>query len=145
MNKKTILSTLWIFLTVNFIFCDVFSLHYHEDLNKLLTGKVGDTEITQEFLLIFAFIMEIPMLMILLSQLLEQKINRILNIIAGVLLIAVQTSSLLWGDNTLHYWFFSIIEIGTCIYIIWLANNWRFFGKNNEQKPLSEIAYSNDN
>jgi len=38
MDKKTLLSTLWIFLTVNFIFCDVFTLMNSEDLKNLLKG-----------------------------------------------------------------------------------------------------------
>lgn len=126
MDKKTTLSTLWIFLTANFIFCDVFSLHHHENLNALLTGKVDGTEITEEFLLIFAVIMQIPMLMILLSRLLPQKANKILNLITAIFLLIIQTSTLLWGANMLHYWFFSIIEISTCIAIAWLAYHWKF-------------------
>jgi Na+-driven multidrug efflux pump len=76
-NRKKLLSTIWIFLTVNFIFCDVFTLMYSEDLKQLLSGKVGEIELTQEFLLIFAIIMEIPMLMIVLSRVLNYKLNRL--------------------------------------------------------------------
>lgn len=121
MNKNALLSTLWIFLTLNFIFCDVFSLHYHKDLQNLLAGKVGDTEITQAFLLVFAMVMEIPILMIILSRTLKPAVNKVFNIVAASLLIVIQTTTLLWGENTLHYQFFSVIEITTCIVIVAIA------------------------
>lgn len=125
MDKKSHLSTLWIFLTVNYIFCDVFTLMHAADLQQLLTGKVGNMEVTQEFLLSFAIIMEIPMLMILLSRMLNFKLNRILNVIAGILLTLIQGWSLTVGDTTLHYIFFSIIEIAASAYIVWIAWNWK--------------------
>lgn len=124
MDKKVLLSTLWVFLTVNFIFCDVFTLMHSEDLKNILNGTVGDVQITQEFLLGFAVVMEIPMLMILLSRLLKYKPNRMLNLVFGVLLAVIQLWSLTVGNNTLHYKFFSVIEIATCIGIVWTAWKW---------------------
>ena len=50
-EKSILLSTLWIFVTVNYIFCDVFSLFYAPDLKQFLSGRVGDIELTQGFLL----------------------------------------------------------------------------------------------
>lgn len=119
------LSTLWIFLTVNFIFCDVFTLMHSADLRQILEGKVGDMELTQGFLLAFAVIMEIPMIMIVLSRILRHKINRILNIIFGIFLLAIQAWSLTTGEVSLHYIFFSIVEILTCTLIVWKAWNWK--------------------
>ncbi|WP_406626666.1 DUF6326 family protein [Portibacter marinus] len=39
-----ILSTLWIFVTLNYLYCDVLSLMSAELLNALLTGTVGSIE-----------------------------------------------------------------------------------------------------
>ena len=122
-QPKNLLSKLWIFLTVNYIFCDVFSLYHSKFLKELLLGKVDGIEFTQPFLLSFAIIMELPMLMIVLSIILKNKINRILNIIVGLLMIIIQVGSLVTGSNRLHYMFFSGIEISTLIVIIYLA--WR--------------------
>ena len=130
-DKKVLLSTLWIFLTVNFIFCDVFTLMHAEDLRDLLKGSVGDMQITQTFLLCFAIVMEISMTMILVSKFLKPKYNRILNIIFGVLLAIVQIGSLFVGSVTLHYAFFSVVEIATCISIVWIAWKWK------RVKPIS--------
>ena len=53
MNKKVLFSTLWIFVTVNYIFCDVFTLFHSESLKQLMTGEMGGMEINQLFLLSF--------------------------------------------------------------------------------------------
>ena len=60
MNKKVLFSTLWIFVTLNYIFCDVFTLFHSESLKQLMTGEMGGMEINQEFLLAFSFLMELP-------------------------------------------------------------------------------------
>ena len=124
MDKKTLLSILWIVLTVNFMFCDIFTLMHSEDLQNFLKGSLDDTQITQEFLLGFAIVMEIPMIMILLSRILPNKSNRIIQIIAGIFLILIQSWSLSVGKVTLHYWFFSIVEIVVLAVIVWQAINW---------------------
>lgn len=125
MDKKKLLSTLWIFLTVNYIFCDVFTLFYAPDLNQFLTGRVGDIELTQGFLLVFAIIMEIAMVMIVLSRVLKYALNRGLNIFGGIVFTIIQAGTLLDGDFTMHYLFFSMVEISTTIMIGWTAWNWK--------------------
>ncbi|MEM9671018.1 MAG: DUF6326 family protein [Bacteroidota bacterium] len=137
-NTKVLLSTIWIFLTVNFIFCDVFTLMYSEDLQQILNGKAGEIELTQEFLLLFAIIMEIPMMMIVLSRLLTYKLNRILNLIFGLILVLVQLGSLLADDNSLHYIFFSIIEVTALLCIVWLAWRWKNGQVQSENKPIMQ-------
>ena len=126
MGKKEILSILWIFVTVNYIFCDVFTLMYSEELKHILSGTVGTVIINQHFLLTFAIIMEIPMAMIFLSRFLKFRINRPLNIIAGLVMTIIQAGSLFAGSPTLHYLFFSIIEIATTIAIVWFAWKWNY-------------------
>ncbi|GGG35178.1 hypothetical protein GCM10011414_00730 [Croceivirga lutea] len=123
-NTKYLLSILWVFLTVNYIFCDVFSLYNSNFLNALLSGEVDDIEFTESFLLYFSFIMEIPMLMIILSVLMVDKINSITNISIGFLMLIIQIGSLSIGTNSLHYIFFSVIEIGTLFFIVHTAWNW---------------------
>lgn len=125
MSKKELLSILWIFATLNYIFCDVFTLFHAPDLNQFLTGYAGGMQLTQVFLLSFAVIMELGMIMILLSRLLNYPWNRRLNIIVGLMLTIIQTSTLFSGDSTLHYWFFSFVEIATTATITWVAFQWK--------------------
>ena len=124
MNKKALFSTLWIFVTLNYIFCDVFTLFYSESLKQLMTGEMGGMEINQEFLLAFSFLMEMPMMMIVLSRILPYKSNRLANIIVALIMTLVQAATLFTDDNTLHYIFFSIIEVGTTSFILYSAWNW---------------------
>ncbi len=123
-DRKAFLSTLWIFVTVNYIFCDIFTLMHAADLKNLLAGSVGGMEITQGFLLTFAFILELPMLMIVLSKYLDHGVNRISNITIASVMTIVQAGSLFAGELSLHYIFFSVVEISTTILILVLAINW---------------------
>ncbi len=124
MNKKVLFSTLWIFVTMNYIFCDVFTLFHSESLKQLMTGEMGGMKINQEFLLAFSFLMEMPMMMIVLSRILPYKSNRLANIIVALIMTLVQAATLFTDDNTLHYIFFSIIEVGTTSFILYSAWNW---------------------
>jgi len=123
-NKKVFLSTLWIFLTANYIFCDVFTLFYPESLNQLIAGEMGGMEITQIFLLSFAVLMELTMVMIVLSRILSYKLNRLSNIVVGLIMTFIQAATLFSDDNTLHYIFFSFVEIGTTVFIVYYARKW---------------------
>lgn len=126
-EKKSLLSLLWILLSLNYIYCDVFSLMNPAELKQILTGGAGSIQITQGFLLAFAFIMEIPLVMIVLSKVLSFHLNRWLNIGAPVFMAAIQVWSLFFTGSapTLHYTFFSIIEIGCCVLIAVLALTWK--------------------
>ena len=132
-NPKSLLPYLWIFLTVNYIYCDVFSFHLAKYLENILAGGSGSIMITEEFLLIFAFIMQIPMIMIVLSRFLTFRLNKCLNIVAGVITTSVQAYTVTMG-GTLHYLFFSVFEICTGLLIIYLAISW-------EQKVVPQATW----
>jgi len=131
-SRKVMLSTLWIFVTVNYIFCDVLS-HMEPEFLKLLIdgGTLLGSPINQKFLLWSAIFMEIPFAMILLSRILNYRASRLMNIIAGTIMTIAQIASLFVGPPSLHYIFYSIIEIGCTIFIVWYAWTWR----NIEDSP----------
>jgi hypothetical protein len=124
-GRKTLLPFLWIYLTLNYIYCDVFTLHLAKYLEAFLSGDVGGMKITEEFLLMFALIMQIPVIMIVLSRFLTFKLNKYSNIVAGVITTSVQTFTVLMGGGTLHYLTFSFFEICTGLLIIYLAITWK--------------------
>ncbi len=123
-DTRKLLSLLWIFLTVNYIFCDVFTLHYAPMLQMLLNGGSDSLKITQEFLLYFSFIVEVPMIMIVLSRYLVFQPNKYANIIAALITGAGQIFALSMG-GTLHFIFFSVIEIGVAVLILFIAITWK--------------------
>lgn len=124
MDRKVLLSTIWIFATFNYLYCDVFSLMDSELLKQYLTGKVNGMEFTQGFLLGAAILVEIPIAMVLLSRVLKYRANRWTNIIAGVVMTLVQAASLFAGTPAMYYVFCSVLEIGSTVLIVWLAWNW---------------------
>ena len=119
---KAKLSTLWIFVTLNYLYCDVLGLMDPKSLKEFMTGKVGGIEITQGFLLSASVLMEIPMAMVLLSRVLPYRVARWANIVAGAIMTIVQASSLFFGSSpTPFYLFFSAVEITCTVAITWYA------------------------
>ena len=124
-DTKVILSTLWLFALLNYLYCDLLSLMDSNLLNQYLTGTINGIQLTQGFLLGASILMEIPIAMILFSRLLKYQANRLANIIAGTIMTLVQIVTLLMGSSTIYYWFFSIIEIATTASIIGIAWKWK--------------------
>jgi hypothetical protein len=124
-DRKVLLSTIWIFATFSYLYCDVVSLMDSNTLKQYLTGTVNGMVFNQGHLLAAGILMEIPIVMVLFSRVLKYKANRWVNIIAGAIMTVVQTLTLLFGKPALYYLFFSIIEIASTAMIIWFAVKWR--------------------
>ena len=121
---KTRLSTLWIFATLNYLYCDLISLMDHDLLKQYLAGKVGGVDVSQGFLLGAAVLVEIPMAMVLLTQLLNPRPNRWANIVAGAFMTVVQAATLFVRVPAAYYVFCSVIEITATAAVVWLAWRW---------------------
>lgn len=111
------ISILWIVVMINMIFADILSFMLPGFLNDIITGNTP-LGITQEILLVFAVILEIPIVMIFLSRVLKNKTNRWANIIASVITIIFVIGG---GSLALHYIFFATIEVIILLLIITYA------------------------
>jgi hypothetical protein len=121
-----LLSKLWVFLSLNYILCDLLSNMEMTVIRGLLDGNIAGIPMTQQFLLLAGISLEIPFLMVVLSAVLPYKLNRGINIGAAVLMILYQLASFTVGsDITQHYLFFSITEILGNIVILVLAVRWK--------------------
>jgi predicted tellurium resistance membrane protein TerC len=97
-----------------------------ELLRRMVSGDNLPFPTSQEFWLGMAIMMEIPIAMVLLSRVLEYRVNRWANIIAGLVMTLVQIGSNFVGTApTLHYIFYSVIEIASTIFIAVYAWRWR--------------------
>jgi hypothetical protein len=123
-DKAKLLSTLWIFVMLNYLYCDLIGMMDSNFLKQYLNGHVGKLDVSQGFLLGASILMEIPIAMILLSRVLSYKVNRWANIIAGTIMTLVQISSLTVSMPTIYYIFFSTIEILTTLFIVQVAWKW---------------------
>jgi hypothetical protein len=125
---KARLSTLWIFATLNYLYCDVVTLMDPKLLRGFLAGNVGGMDVSQVFLLAAGALVEIPIAMVLLSRILDDRSNRWANLVAGAVMTAVQLTSLFARTPAPYYVFFSAFEIGATASIVWLAWRWRGLG-----------------
>jgi Family of unknown function (DUF6326) len=123
-RRKMTLSTLWIFATLNYLYCDVLGLTDHEQLRQYLTGTVNGLDMTPGFLLGAGILMEIPIAMVLLARVLRYRANRWANVVAGAIMTVVQVGTLFMGSVTVYYVFFSIVEIAATAFIVWYAWTW---------------------
>ena len=123
-TKPALLSTLWIFATLNYLYCDIMGLMDMSLLQQYLTGSVNGMQISENFLLGAAILMEIPMAMVFLSRVLKPKVNRIANIASGSIMTLVQIATLFVGSVTSYYLFCSLVEIATTASIVYIAFYW---------------------
>ena len=121
MDMKTILSTLWIFVLFNITFLDIHGILKPGFLEEVMTGFVGGVQMTQGLLLLGAIMMEIPIAMVLLSRVLNYRINRWTNIIAGVTTIPIFIGNL---STDLDNIFVGTTVVVAMLLIIWYAWKW---------------------
>ncbi len=133
-DTKVLLSTLWIFATFNYLYCDVLTIMDSRVLKQIITGTIGGIKMTQGFLMGAAILIEIPIAMVLLSRILKYRANRRANIMAGVVMTAAQISSLFFGSSPASYYvFFSVIEIASTLSIVWFAWKWSTLESRSQQ------------
>lgn len=104
---RTRFSILWIVVMLNMIFADILTLFIPEFLQNFVSGTTP-FPITQQVMLVMAIIIEIPIIMILLSQILKPKTNYWTNIIASIITIIFVVGG---GSLISHYIFFATIEV----------------------------------
>ena len=118
-DRKMVLSTLWMFVTLNYIYADIVTMIanptiYQKAANLMTPGAV----------LALAVLMEVPIAMVLLSRVLKHKINRWMNIFAGIESSAFVAITVHGPMATPYYMFFAAIEIGCTLFIVWYAWTW---------------------
>lgn len=136
------LSALWLFATLNYLYCDVLTLMDPEQLRGFLAGNVGGMDIGPEFLVAAGVLVEIPIAMVLLSRVLAPRSSRVASIVAGIVMTAVQTLSLFVKAPAPYYLFFSIIEIAATSAIVFVAWRWGVprLARPNEVSPGTVAA-----
>lgn len=110
-DPRTLLSTLWIVMLGEFLYCDVLGLNDPSHLQSLLDGQFGGAPFTPIALVAAGLLMQIPIAMIVLSRVLPLRGARWASLVAAPVMILVQVGSLFIGVNAPVYLFFSVIEI----------------------------------
>lgn len=129
-DRKTVLSTLWIFVLFNYVYADVYTLTFNpvlqpESWKQFLSGDAGGVQLTAGFVLITAALMETAIAMVLLSRILSYGANRWANVSLGAFHTLFVAWSLLGQTPSIYYLFFAAIEIVCTLFIAWYAWQWR--------------------
>jgi hypothetical protein len=111
------ISTLWIVVMFTMVFADILGMMMPGVIQAMSAGNVG-VPVTQELLLVFAILLEIPIAMIFLSRVLKAGANRWANTVAAIVTTAFVVGG---GSAYLHYFFFATVEIACMALIVWLV------------------------
>ncbi|WP_200809849.1 DUF6326 family protein [Demequina sp. NBRC 110054] len=124
-GTRRVVSALWLFAILNYLYCDVLGTHDPEYMNDILDGT-APMEMSPGFLLGAGVLMTIPILAVLLTRIAPHGIARWYSIVAGSVMTLVQLATLFVGTATMYYWYFSVIEIATTAAIVYSAAvRWR--------------------
>jgi len=111
MAWKPLLSTLWVAVSLNYVFRFLFSLYNPERLRQVLDGSMHGLKLTEGTLLALSLVMELPIVMIVASRLLPDKAVMICGLVVALLLAVVHLTSLNPTGVSLHYYFFTAVGL----------------------------------
>jgi hypothetical protein len=125
-DRKSVLSTAWIFVLLNVLFRDIHELFRAGMLEQMLSGTVNGVTVTDQDLLLAGVGLQIPLAMVLLPRLLPNRISRWANAAGAVVTIAAfliptLVTSTPDPDNLL----FAAVEFVGLLFIIVYAWTWR--------------------
>ncbi len=123
-NIKIKLAALWTATTFCYLYGDYFELYTPGKVESLISGE--NVLNSPMILFIASFILTIPPLMIFLSLILKPRINKVLNIIFG-LLFTIMMVLIAIGSLTPWYSFYvflAIVEAILTFVVVWKAFKW---------------------
>ena len=121
-NTKTLLSTLWIVVMINMLKADILSLFIPDATDEVARTAASAGASIPQLMLGAAIIGQLAIAMIVLSRVLKYGINRWVNIVVGIVIIAY-----IWVGMTSypHYIFIASVETLCLLLIIGFAWKWR--------------------
>lgn len=119
-GPRRLVSALWLFAILNYLYCDVLGSHDADYMRDILDGT-GPVQLNQGALLGAGILMTIPIAATLISRIASHRLARWYSVVAGSVMTLVQVATLFVGTATMYYTYFSIIEIATTATIVWIA------------------------
>jgi hypothetical protein len=118
MDPRVRLSLLWIFVVLNMAYADILSLM---DPTSAIRGVMAGAPMPAGGLMAGAILMETSIAMVILSWVLNYKVNRWVTILIGAItILAVVT-----GGHGPYYAFFAAVEVVSILLIVWFAWKWK--------------------
>jgi hypothetical protein len=121
-DPKVLLSTLWIVVMINMLKADILSLYIPGSGQEVAQTASSTGASIPQLMLGAAIIGQLAIAMIVLSRVLKYGINRWVNIVVGIVIIAY-----IWGGMSSypHYIFIASVETLCLLLIVWFAARWR--------------------
>ena len=121
-DTKVLLSTLWIVVMINMLKADILSLYIPGAAEEVAKTAASTGASVPQLMLGAAIIGQLAIAMIVLSRMLKYGINRWVNIVVGIVIIAY-----IWGGMATypHYIFIASVETLCLLLIVWFAARWR--------------------
>jgi hypothetical protein len=110
------LAALWTSTMFLFAYGDIIGFFRPGTIEEVMSGKIFVFNISQGFLLGISAYILIPSVMVFLSLVLKPRLNRMLNIIFGIIYILTAVGSAI-GDEFAYYYFLSIAE-GVLLFVL---------------------------
>jgi len=132
-KAQTLISTLWIFILFNMLLRDLHEFPTEGYVEELMSLNLSDGT-----MLIFAFIVEIPISMIVLSRILNNKANKWVNSIAVIVTSVGILYTIPNGD--LDDIFFAIVN--SIAFVVIILTVWKL--PSEDDKPFSVLIARED-
>ena len=120
-DTKVLISTLWIVVMINMLKEGILSLYIPGSAEELARTSASAGASIPQLMLIGAIMGQLGIAMIILSRVLKYGINRWVNIVVGIVIIAY-----IWGGMVSypHYIFIASVETLCLLLIVWFALKW---------------------
>ena len=121
-DTKVLLSTLWIVVMINMLKADILSLFVPGTAEEVAKTAASMGASIPQLMLGGAIMGQLAIAMIVLSRVLKYGINRWVNIVVGIVIIAY-----IWGGAAAypHYIFIASVETLCLLLIVGFAWTWR--------------------
>lgn len=121
-DTKVLLSTLWIMVMINMLKADILSLFIPGAAEEVARTAASAGASIPQLMLGAAIIGQLAIAMIVLSRVLKYRVNRWVNIVTAIVIIAY-----IWGGMASypHYIFIASVETLCLLLIIGFAWTWR--------------------
>lgn len=124
-NRRVVISAVWIFVVLNYIYADVFILLGGHGASTAEEAELVNTLSSPAFFLVAALYLQMAMVMIILSRVLKHNINRWANILIASLHVLGGVASLFVVTNAIYYIYFVTVELIALLFIIGYAWSWK--------------------
>lgn len=117
-DPRVKLSLLWIFVVLLMVYADIVSLM---DPTSAIRERMVGAPMSAGILLAGAVVMIVSIVMVILSWVLNYKVNRWVTIVIGAFMII----SIVTGGHGLYYVLFETVEVACILLIIWFTWKWK--------------------